>query len=205
MKALVIVDMQNDFMPWGTMAVPQSDKIIPVINALISHFSHVLATLDYHPADHVSFAINHGKRPQDVIELKGGIEQILWPVHCVQGTMGAEFVFQIPKEKIEIFFEKGKDPKVDSYSAFFDNAKKHATGLADYLKEKRINELYFTGVATDFCVKYSVLDALSLGIKVYLVTDATKGVNLEPDGVQKALDKMQENGAQLITSKEILQ
>jgi nicotinamidase/pyrazinamidase len=148
--------MQNDFMPRGALPVPNGDAIIPLINQLIDKFPHVIATQDWHPLDHVSFAANHpGKKPGEFIEVKG-IKQILWPTHCVMHTKGAELVPSLKKEKIASIFYKGSDKWVDSYSAFFDNARLRKTGLEDYLKKRGINELYIVGVATDYCVLYSV-------------------------------------------------
>ncbi len=201
MKALVIVDMQNDFMPWGTLPVPDGDKIIPIIQSLIPKFKHVVATLDSHPSNHVSFAINHGKKPEQEIDIHG-VRQKLWPVHCVEDTMGADFVYQLPKEKIDSFFRKGTDFRYDSYSAFFDNARKLSTGLADYLHQHHLKELYFVGVATEYCVKYSVLDALELGFPVFLIEDGCKPINTSEE--KKAIQEMKEKGASILHSKYIL-
>lgn len=198
MKALLIIDMQNDFMPGGSLPVPRGDEIVPVINQLMPQFSYVIATQDWHPKDHVSFASNHpGKKPGDRIKVKG-IEQILWPVHCVQKSPGAELVAGLKKESINSIFYKGSDKWVDSYSAFFDNGRLRATGLADYLKKEKLYELCVVGVATDYCVLYSVLDALQLGFQVTLVKDACRGINLEPRDEERALRKMEESGAVII-------
>lgn len=203
MKALLIVDMQNDFMPGGALPVPDGNAIIPILNKLIPHFSHVYATLDWHPVDHVSFASNHpGKKTGDTIEIKG-IKQILWPVHCVRNTKGAELVSSLNKEKITSNFYKGTDKDVDSYSTFFDNARKRSTGLDEYLQSRGIKELYIAGVATDYCVLYSVLDALELGFKVTVIKDACRGINLAPHDVEKAFSLMKEKGAQLIFAKNL--
>ncbi|HSX12075.1 MAG TPA: bifunctional nicotinamidase/pyrazinamidase [Rhabdochlamydiaceae bacterium] len=203
MKALLIVDMQNDFMPGGALPVPHGNALIPIINRLIPHFSHVIATQDWHPKDHVSFASNHpGKKPGDLIEVKG-IKQILWPVHCVRNTKGAELVAGLKKESIASIFYKGSDKWVDSYSAFFDNARLRATGLEEYLKTRGINELYIAGVATDYCVLYSVLDALELGFKISVIQNACRGIDLKPHDEERALQKMEENGAVLISSAQL--
>lgn len=185
-------------MPGGSLPVPRGDEIVPVINQLMPQFSYVIATQDWHPKDHVSFASNHpGKKPGDRIKVKG-IEQILWPVHCVQKSPGAELVAGLKKESINSIFYKGSDKWVDSYSAFFDNGRLRATGLADYLKKEKLYELCVVGVATDYCVLYSVLDALQLGFQVTLVKDACRGINLEPRDEERALRKMEESGAVII-------
>src|SRR6267154_2384479 len=146
MKALVIVDIQNDFMPGGALAVPSADEIIPMINALIPKFSFVVATKDWHPPDHVSFAANHpGRKIGDVIRV-GDIDQILWPVHCVRNTHGADFVSSLDTANFASIFYKGTDKNIDSYSAFFDNAHRKSTGLGDYLKSRGVNEIYLGGL-----------------------------------------------------------
>lgn len=203
MKALLIVDMQNDFMPGGALPVPKGNEIISLINALIPKFSLVLASQDWHPKDHISFAVNHpGKKVGDVIKV-GGVEQILWPVHCVHYTKGAELVDQLKKDSIESTFYKGVDRTIDSYSTFFDNARARSTGLADFLHTRQIDEIYIAGVATDYCVLYSALDAMDLGFKVHVIVDACRAINLKPNDEKKALQLMQAKGAHLITSKEV--
>lgn len=200
MKTLLIVDVQNDFMPGGSLGVPEADQIIPVINRILPKFSLVIATQDWHPADHVSFARNHpGKKVGDVIEVQG-IEQILWPVHCVRSTKGAELVPGLNKEMIANIFYKGTDKTIDSYSAFFDNARRKSTGLFDYLKSSGIKEIYICGVATDYCVLYSVIDALDLGLSVFVISDACRGINLFPGDCESAFATMVEKGAKLIPS-----
>lgn len=200
MKTLVIVDLQNDFMPGGALGVPAADEIVPIVNTLMPHFSLVLATQDWHPPDHVSFVANHpGKQAGDKIEVKG-ISQILWPVHCVQNTKGAELVPQLHTEKIESIFYKGTDRLIDSYSAFFDNAHRKSTGLYDYLKTRGVKEIHIAGVATDYCVLYSVLDALELGLSVTVITDACRGIDLNPGDVESALEKMVAKGAKITSS-----
>ncbi len=202
MTALILVDLQNDFMPWGSLPVKEGNEILPFINPLMDRFSHVYATQDWHPEDHVSFAVNHGKRPGETIEVHHET-QVLWPEHCVQNTLGADLVPGINKEKIEKIFTKGSDSQIDSYSAFFDNARKKETGLHQYLKKKNIKELYFAGVATDYCVKYSVLDALELGYKVFVIQDLCRGVDLHSGDVKRALEEMKSKGAKIILSKAI--
>lgn len=204
MKALIIVDMQNDFMPGGPLGVPEANKIIPIINALIPKFPLVVASQDWHPKNHKSFAINHlGKKTGDVISLNG-IRQILWPAHCVQNTSGAELVEDLDKAPICHIIQKGTDQWIDSYSTFFDNARRKETGLEGYLRSKAVEEIYIVGVATDYCVLYSVLDALDLGFKVVVIQDCCRGINLHKDDEKKAFARMQEKGAKLVFSKDLL-
>jgi nicotinamidase/pyrazinamidase len=203
MKTLLIVDLQNDFMPGGALAVPDADQIVPIINKLLPHFDLILATQDWHPENHVSFAVNHpGKKVGDRIEVQG-VTQILWPVHCVRNTKGAELVSTLQKERIASLFYKGTDKLIDSYSAFFDNAHKRSTGLYDYLASRNIEEIYVAGVATDYCVLYSVLDALKLGLQVHVITDACRGINLYPGDVEAAFATMSAKGAKIVTSDAI--
>ena len=203
MKALLIVDAQNDFLPGGSLEVPQGDVIIPVINDLQNRFNHIVATRDWHPANHGSFASNHpGHAIGDIIKLDG-IDQILWPDHCIQGSPGAELSSKLNQSMIEKVFFKGKNPNVDSYSAFFDNGHKIQTELHGYLQKNKIKQLYIGGLAADVCVYFTVKDALQLGYETYLITDATKGVNLKPDDTQKAFDDLKKSGAILIESTQI--
>jgi nicotinamidase/pyrazinamidase len=203
-KALVVVDMQNDFMPGGALPTKGADRLVPVINKLMDKFPIVVATKDWHPKDHISFAASHpGKKVGDVVQFDG-IEQILWPAHCVQHTKGAEFVKGLNADRFEHVFHKGVDRMIDSYSTFFDNAHGRETGLAKYLHQKGIKEIALAGVATDYCVLYSVLDALELGFGVTVIVDGCRAINLRPDDGQKAFDLMEEKGATLVTSDEIL-
>jgi nicotinamidase/pyrazinamidase len=203
MKALVIVDLQNDFLSGGALPVPHGDEVIPLANELQSCFELVVATQDWHPADHGSFAANHpGKKPGDRIMLNG-IEQILWPVHCVQNTPGAQFAASFDTKRIGRVFQKGTDPKIDSYSAFFDNAHRRSTGLGDYLKERSVTDIYLAGLALDYCVKYSVLDAQQLGFNAHVIADACRGIALDPGDLDRALDEMKRAGATLLESRSI--
>jgi len=200
MKALLIIDVQNDFLPGGSLAVPEGDAVIPVINSLQDNFDLVVATQDWHPADHGSFASSHqGCKVYEVAELNG-LEQTLWPDHCVQATSGAAFAAALRQERIEAIFRKGMDSDIDSYSGFFDNAHRKSTGLAEYLRGKSVGEVYVTGLAGDVCVYYTVLDALGEGFATYLVADATKAVNVKDGDFDKALGHMQDEGAQLTQS-----
>lgn len=204
MKALIIVDVQNDFLPGGNLAVASGDEVIPVINRLIPAFDQVIATQDFHPAGHGSFASSHkGHKPGEVIDLNG-LDQILWPDHCVQGTEGAAFHKDLQLPERSKVFQKGTDPGIDSYSGFFDNGHRKSTGLADYLRGQGIKDLYITGLAADYCVKFTVLDALKEGFNTTLITDATRGVNLQPEDTANALREVEEAGASLSTSEAII-
>jgi nicotinamidase/pyrazinamidase len=203
-EALIIVDIQNDFLPGGALAVKDGDVIIPVVNLLAKSFKHVFATQDWHPANHGSFASNHpGKQISEFVDLHG-VRQILWPNHCVQDTKGAEFSQELQIQYIQKVFQKGTNPKVDSYSGFYDNNKVESTGLLDHLHTLNIDTVYIVGLAADYCVKFTVLDALDAGLKTYLFTDATKGVNLSEKDTELAFAEMETKGAILIKSMEWL-
>jgi nicotinamidase/pyrazinamidase len=203
MKALILVDLQYDFCLHGALAVEGGDQLIPIANELMSHFDLVVATQDWHPANHGSFAANHPwRKPGQVIELNG-LSQILWPIHCVEGSFGAEFVQELNTDKIDKVFPKGTDVGIDSYSGFFDNGHRKSTGMGDFLQQKDVKEVYVMGLATDYCVKFTALDAAELGFETYLISDATKGVNIKPDDVENAFQEMKKQGIQFITSKEI--
>jgi nicotinamidase/pyrazinamidase len=204
MRALILVDLQNDFLPGGALAVSDGDLVIPVANELQGAFDLVIATKDWHPSDHGSFAANHpGKKPGEKIEL-AGLEQILWPVHCVQGTPGAEFAPGLDTRKIRKVFWKGIDPQVDSYSAFFDNADRRSTGLGEYLRELGVEEVYLLGLATDYCVQFSARDALRLGFHTHVVVDGCRGVDLQDGDSERALEALRNEGANLLVSRELL-
>ncbi len=178
-RALIIVDVQNDFLPGGALAVPEGDVIIPVINELQSEYDLVVATQDWHPSAHKSFAANHdNKQPFEQIEWQGA-SQTLWPVHCVQGSQGAEIVTTLNTERVEAVFRKGVDEDIDSYSAFFDNHRIKQTGLDGYLRGKGITEVYVCGLAADYCVYYTAMDALSLGYKTTILETATRSISPE--------------------------
>jgi nicotinamidase/pyrazinamidase len=203
MKALIIVDLQNDFLPGGALPVPRGDEVVPLANELQRRFELVLATQDWHPPDHGSFAANHpGKKPGDRIMLDG-IEQILWPVHCVQNTHGAEFAPSFDTSRIAHVFHKGTERKIDSYSTFFDNAHRRHTGLAHYLQKRGIKDIYLMGLALDYCVKYSTLDARELGLNTHVILDGCRGIDLEPGDIGRALDEMKRAGAILLKSIEL--
>ena len=200
---MIIVDLQNDFLPGGALAVPHGDEVVPLANKLQGRFELVLATQDWHPADHGSFAANHpGKKPGDRIILDD-IEQILWPVHCVQNTHGADFAPSFDTSLIAQVFHKGIDPRIDSYSTFFDNAHRRRTGLGEYLKERSINDVYLLGLALDYCVKYSALDARHLGFNTHIILDGCRGIGLAPGDIDRAIDEMTEAGAILLQSHDL--
>lgn len=205
MKALILVDVQNDFMPGGSLGVKEGDEIVPLINELVHYpFDLIVATKDWHPHDHGSFAENHGKNVGEHINL-AGIDQILWPTHCVQGMSGSEFAPGWDTTVIDKIFYKGTDPFIDSYSTFFDNGHRKSTGLEYYLREKGVSTLYFAGIATDYCVKYSVLDALQLGFTCCVVVDACRGVNLNPDDTHHAIAAMRTAGATILSFKDVVE
>ncbi|PWU08197.1 MAG: bifunctional nicotinamidase/pyrazinamidase [Verrucomicrobia bacterium] len=198
MNVLIIVDVQNDFVPGGALAVSEGDQVVPVINRLQPQFDLVVATQDWHPANHGSFAANHpGKRIGEAIKLNG-LPQILWPVHCVQNTPGAEFVRSLDTARVTRVFQKGTDPQIDSYSGFFDNGHRRATGLDAFLKERNVTEVSVVGLATDYCVKFTALDSVTLGFKTNLIEEACRGVNLKPGDVARALEEMRRAGVQIV-------
>lgn len=202
MHALIVVDIQNDFLPGGSLAVNRGNEVIPTINRLVKMpFSTIVATKDWHPANHISFASRHGKHPGEHIEVNG-TDQILWPDHCVQGTTGSCFAPELATDKFTRIFYKGSDKEIDSYSTFF-NKQSSPTGLDAYLKEKGIKRVYLAGLTTEYCVKYSALDAINLDYEVFVIEDACKGVNLNPEDEKNALAEMQREGVQLIKSNEI--
>jgi len=201
MKTLILIDIQNDFIPGGSLEVPQGDEIIPVVNNLQEKFDLVVATQDWHPQNHVSFASNHdGKEPFEKIELDD-MEQILWPDHCVQNSEGAEFHPDLKTTKVEAIIRKGMDPKIDSYSGFYDNGHKKSTGLTGYLKEKGVEELYFAGLAADVCVYFSIKDALKEGFSTTLIEDATRA--LDDDKFAEMKKELQEKGMKITDSKRL--
>jgi nicotinamidase/pyrazinamidase len=202
-KALILVDLQNDFLPGGALAVPDGDKVIPVANRLQASFPLVVATQDWHPANHGSFAASHpGKKVFDQIELNG-LTQTLWPVHCVQNTKGAELAAALNRERIVRVFPKGTDCGVDSYTGFFDNGRK-STGLGEWLRAEGVTDVYVCGLATDYCVKFTALDAAQLGFKTWFIEDASRGVNLRENDVQKAIEEMKSAGVTVVQSTDLL-
>ncbi|MCH2083549.1 MAG: bifunctional nicotinamidase/pyrazinamidase [Saprospiraceae bacterium] len=204
MKALLLIDLQIDFLPGGALEVKEGDQVIPIANQLMQHFDLVVATKDWHPPNHGSFAANHPwRKPGQVIDLNG-LEQILWNIHCVQNTFGAEFATKLNDSGIHHIIYKGTDAEIDSYSGFHDNGYRKSTGLTEFLKEKGVEEVYIMGLATDFCVKFSVLDAIKEGFRTNVVVDGCRGVNLAADASAKALEEMKAKGARLIQSAEAI-
>jgi nicotinamidase/pyrazinamidase len=190
MNALIIVDMQNDFVQGGTLPVSGGEELAPIINGYQAMFDLVVATQDWHPANHGSFAANYRERkPGEVIDLDG-LPQVLWPVHCVQNTPGADFIPGLNQDKWAAIFQKGIDPEVDSYSGFFDNGRRRSTGLGDFLRKQNVTTVYLAGLATDYCVKFTALDATALGFSTVLFDDACQGVELQAGDVAKAIDQM---------------
>lgn len=201
MKTLVIVDVQNDFIPGGALAVPGGDEIIDLINQLQPRFELIIATQDWHPVNHSSFAASHaGKNEFEKIEWQGQ-QQVLWPLHCVQNTDGANFHPDLETSRIETIFRKGTNVKIDSYSGFYDNAHLKSTGLSGYLKEKGATDLYFCGLAGEYCVYFSIKDALAEGFNATLIEDATRALN--PQDFEDAKKDIRSLGGNIVFSKEI--
>lgn len=203
MNALILVDLQNDFMPGGALAVAEGDRVVPVANRLMPRFPLVVATADWHPAEHASFASNQpGHNIGDVIELDG-LSQILWPDHCVQGSEGAELHPGLDQTGIHHIIQKGTNPQIDSYSGFFDNGHRQSTGLADFLRANGVRRAFLLGLATDYCVKFTALDALDEGFETVLIEDGCRAVNLKPDDGAKAIEELRAKGAKIVSSEEV--
>lgn len=201
MIALLLVDIQNDFMPGGSLAVPDGDKIIPLINEMQNSFDLVVATQDWHPSAHKSFASNHkAKKPFDKIMLHG-LDQVLWPDHCVQETIGANFHNGLNTAKIETIFRKGLDPEIDSYSGFYDNGYKSSTGLAGYLRDRKVRAVFVCGLAADYCVFYTAKDALRENFDTYVVEDATKAIDAE--SFENAKNQILTGGGKVVRSENL--
>lgn len=197
MTALILVDIQNDFLPGGALGVTDGDQVIAAANALMPRFPIIVATQDWHPANHGSFAANHpGRAPFESIDLNG-IPQTLWPVHCVQDSAGARLADLLDVGRIDQVFTKGTRPDVDSYSGFFDNGRRHQTGLGDWLRAHGVDSVHICGLATDYCVQFTALDAVQLGFSTYLQLDACRGVNLHPGDVDRSIRKMRDSGVRI--------
>jgi nicotinamidase/pyrazinamidase len=202
MKALLLIDIQNDFIPGGALAVPEGNQIIPVVNKLQPLFSLVVATQDWHPAHHKSFASQHpNSQVFEKIDLNG-LEQVLWPDHCRQGSVGAAFSRDLQTNQVEAIFRKGTSPDIDSYSGFYDNGHRKSTGLADYLRSKQVTEVYLAGLAGDYCVYFSAKDALQEGFTTYLIDDAIRAINKED--YEKAKADIRQKEGKIITSSDLL-
>jgi nicotinamidase/pyrazinamidase len=203
MKALILVDIQNDFCPGGALAVADGDAVVAVANRLMPQFPICVATQDCHPQNHQSFAIHHpGKQPYDMIDL-AGLPQVLWPVHCVTGSSGARLHAELDSQRITAVIAKGTDPNIDSYSGFFDNGQRKATGLEDFLRQRQVAEVYVLGLATDYCVKATALDAQRLGFRTTLVEDGCRAVNLTPGDDARAKDALRAAGVRFCSSQEL--
>lgn len=195
--ALIVIDMQNDFCPGGALAVEGGDEVVPIVNRLIEQSRHVILTQDWHPAGHSSFASSHpGKAPFETVTMPYG-EQVLWPDHCVQGSTGADFHPGLRWTPAELVLRKGFRTEIDSYSAFFENDHETPTGLAGYLRERGITKVRFCGLATDFCVAFSALDAVAQGFSTSVVLDACRGIDLN-GSLAAMTERMREAGVQLI-------
>ncbi|PHM38735.1 bifunctional nicotinamidase/pyrazinamidase [Xenorhabdus innexi] len=204
--ALLLIDLQNDFCTGGALAVKESEEVIAVANEAIQlcqqYSVSIIASQDWHPSDHMSFAVNSGQ-PVGELGVLNGIPQIWWPVHCVQGKSGAEFHPALNHAAIQEVFRKGENPQIDSYSAFFDNDRKNATRLHHWLSEQHINRLLILGIATDYCVKFTVLDALEHGYETYVITEGCRGVNIQADDSLRAIEEMAAKGAKFAPLQEI--
>ena len=206
MKALLLIDIQNGFCPGGNLPVAHGDEIVPIANQLIESggYDVIVASQDWHPENHGSFASRHpGRKPFEMGELSGQ-PQVMWPDHCVQGTPDAEFHPDLNVEAVDYIQQKGENPAVDSYSAFRDNDQAAITGLAGYLRAQQVTELDLCGLATDYCVKFSALDAVEMlpGVKVRFIEDASRGI--DPEGVKSAIAEMRAKGVGIVSSKDIL-
>ena len=203
MRALVLVDLQYDFCPGGALAVRHGDETITVARRLMPRFETVVATQDWHPPEHKSFAVNNpGTKPGEVVKLEG-LPQVMWPPHCVQHTHGAELHAGIDQAKLAHIFQKGTDPSIDSYSGFFDNGQRKATGLGEWLEQRGIKQLYVMGLATDYCVRATVLDARDLGYDVWLIEDGCRAVELAPGDGERAIADMRRAGVTILESGAI--
>jgi len=202
-SVLLVVDVQQDFCPGGSLPVPEGDAIIPLVNRLAARFRRVVATQDWHPRNHVSFASNHpGARPFDTIPGPAG-EQILWPDHCIPGTPGARLLPELDTLRFDLILRKGTNPALDSYSAFFENDRKTPTGLHNYLNGLGIDSVYLAGLALDVCVFYSIMDAVKLGFQAVLVSDACRAIDTPKGTLATRLDEMREAGARIVESNEL--
>ena len=200
---LILVDLQYDFMPGGALPVPRGDEVIPIANRLAPRFDYVVASQDWHPADHGSFASQHpGRSVGEVVDLQG-LEQVLWPDHCVQGSRGADFHEDLDTRQVDEVLRKGTNRNVDSYSAFYDNARRGSTGLGDRLRELGVSRVWLLGLATDYCVKFSALDAASLGLSTTVIRDGCRGIDLVEGDVQNAFREMRGAGVGVVQSEEL--
>ncbi len=202
-RCLILVDLQNDFMPGGALGVPKGDEVIAVANRLAPKFDYVVASQDWHPPDHRSFASQHTERKAgDVIDLDG-LDQVLWPDHCVQGSHGAELHKDLDLACIDVMFQKGTDRNIDSYSTFYDNAHRRSTGLGDHLRERGTKAVWILGLATDYCVKFTAMDALSLGLSTSVVPEGCRGIDVVPGDVDRAWEEMRAAGVSVVPCEDL--
>ena len=202
-SCLIITDVQNDFCPGGALAVPDGNQVISVVNKISSLFDKVVATQDWHPRGHVSFASTHGRKPYETISLDG-INQVLWPDHCIPGTWGAEFHEDLDTTPVDLIIRKGNNPAMDSYSAFLENDRNTETGLLFYLIGLGLKDIYLCGLATDYCVYYSALDAFHAGFQVTVIIDACRGVDIPTGNVAKAVTGMKQKNIRVETHENFL-
>ena len=202
MRALILVDIQNDFIPGGALAVGHGDEVVAIANRLMPHFDMVAATQDWHPKRHGSFASTHGLAVGEMIDLNG-LPQVLWPDHCVQETYGADFAADLNVEGINDVVRKGSDIGIDSYSGFFDNGHRKATGLEELLRARGVDEVYVMGLATDYCVKATALDAARLGFKTHVILEGCRGVNLRNGDLEKAIEDMARAGVVILINSDL--
>lgn len=201
--ALLVVDVQNDFCPGGALAVPDGDTVVPVINRISRAFPVVVATQDWHPEGHISFASRHeGKNPFEVVEIQGP-EQVLWPDHCVEGTPGADLHPELDATALRFVLRKGTNREVDSYSAFVENDRKTTTGLAGLLRELGVERVFVSGLATDVCVRATALDGRNAGFRVVVLEDACRAVDVPPGNLDRALEEMRDRGVIILHSEEL--
>lgn len=201
--ALLVVDVQNDFCPTGSLPVPKGDEVVPIINDLIPKFTHIVLTQDWHPADHISFAKNHtNKAPFETIELPYG-EQVLWTVHCAQGSAGAEFHKDLRTHHAQLIIRKGHHRDIDSYSAFLEADRTTLTGLSGYLQTHGIKRVFVAGLATDFCVAWTAVDAVHFGFETFVIDDACRAIDTQ-GSLDKAWADMEKWGVKKVASKDIL-
>ena len=202
--ALIVIDVQNDFCPGGSLPVPAGDDVIPVINRLMDRFNRVIATRDWHPRGHGSFASSHpGKKPFEA-GILGPIEQILWPDHCVAGTPGADFHRDLCTDRFSMILHKGMNPSIDSYSAFRENDHKTNTGLEGYLRNLGIDAVYLCGLATDYCVFFSAMDAVEMGFKVCVIIDGCAGIDVPPGTVSDRINTMRSAGVSILEQGDLI-
>lgn len=196
--ALILVDIQNDFCPGGNLAVKGGDDIIPLVNKIMDKYDIIVATQDWHPKSHKSFASNNEGKQIGELSTLNGLQQVMWPDHCIQNTEGAKIHKDLDMSKTIKIFQKGTNPEIDSYSGFFDNDKKSSTGMSEWLKEQGVDSVHIVGLALDYCVKATAEDAKRLGFKTSVIIEATRAVNISPDDGEKAIKSLKELGVAIL-------